>query len=399
MDLKKIRTIAITAAVTFSATTIVWQYKYHGFNFTGDSTSLRGKAEAVEAYVKNNYFYGNVDYKKANDAAIKAYIAALDEPYTKYYTDTEFKAFMQKIEESYTGIGVVIAADEKSGKICVLYALENSPADEAGIVGGEYIVSVDGEKFDAQTVDECISKIKDGKDGTSVKVTFERDGEQFEKDLERREIMENSVSGEMFENNIGYLHISNFNTDHNSSGIGTYEQFTKRIEELKEQGMEKLIIDLRNNPGGVLSVACNIADYILPEGIITYTIDKTGKKVEYKSDKKELNIPIVVLINKNSASASEVLTGALKDYGRATVVGEKSYGKGIVQSVFTFSDGSGLSMTVSKYYTPSGECIHEKGINPDYTVELPEKYSGYSVFLLPHDEDTQLKKAIELLNE
>lgn len=399
MNLKTIKTIAVTAAVTFSVTTLAWQYKYHGFDFAKGIGSLGGKIDAVESYVKNNYFYEDVDYKKANDAAIKAYIASLEEPYTNYYTDTEFREFMQKIEESYTGIGVVIAADEDSGKICVLYALDNSPAIEAGIKGGEYILAVDGESFDAETVDECISKIKSGKEGTEVKVTFEKDGKQFEKTLERREIMENSVEGEMIDGKIGYLSISNFNTDHNNTGIGTYEQFTKTVEELSDEGMEKLIIDLRDNPGGVLSVACNIADYILPEGVITYTMDKNGKKEEYKSDKKELDIPIIVLVNKNSASASEVLTGALKDYNRATIVGETSFGKGIVQNVFTFSDGSGLSMTVSKYYTPSGECIHEKGIEPDYSVALPEKYDGYSAFLVPKDEDTQLEKAIELLNK
>ena len=161
--------------------------------------------------------------------------------------------------------------------------------------------------------------------------------------------------------------------------------------------MEKLVLDLRDNPGGILDVVCDIADYLLPEGIITYTETKTGVREEYRSDAGDFDIPIVVLINGGSASASEVLTGALKDYDRAEIVGEKSFGKGIVQSVYPFADGSGMSLTIAKYYTPSGVCIHGEGIKPDYEVSLPEQYNDSYASAVPREDDTQLRKALELL--
>ena len=201
----------------------------------------------------------------------------------------------------------------------------------------------------------------------------------------------------MAEGNIGYIRISEFNTNNDSSGEDTYTEFVSHIKGLKSQGMEKLIIDLRDNPGGVLSVVVDVADYLLPKGIITYTETKTGKRTDYKSDSSETDIPIVVLINGNTASAAEILTGALKDFDRAKVVGTTSFGKGIVQTVYPFSDGSGMSMTIAKYYTPNGICIHGVGIEPDYEVKLPEKYEDGYITDIPKDKDEQYQKALELL--
>lgn len=391
---KIIITAAVTASLTFGATSVfyaVGQYR------NGGGDMLGGKLGTVNTYLKNNYLYDDIDYEKANDAAIKAYVESLEEPYTHYYTAEEFESYVSKVEESYVGIGVMISADTESGKLLVVSPTKDSPAHKAGIKAGDYILAVDGEEFAAADIDACVSKIKGGKAGTSVKLKIERNGEIKEISVERKEIVEHSVESKMIEDGIGYIRISSFNTNSGNSENSTYTEFVEEVEKLNKDGMKKLVIDVRDNPGGVLGVVCDIADYILPKGIITYTETRTGVREEYKSDENELDIPMAVLINGSSASASEILTGALKDYGRAEVVGETSFGKGIVQNVFPFSDGSGMSMTVSKYFTPKGTSIHGVGIKPDYEVALPEKYKDSFASEVPKEDDTQLKKAVEIL--
>lgn len=396
--IKIIITAVVTATLTFSVTSIF--YTAQQYNFVGPYSAfneLENKIETVNTYLENNYLYKNVDYQKANDAAVRAYVESLEEPYTHYYSKEEFANYMSNVEESYVGIGVIISADTENDKIIVISSLKNSPAYEAGIKPGDYIISVDGKSFNASGMDACVNAIKSGKAGTKVEITTERDGVTKEYEIERREIIENSVQSKMLDGNIGYISISSFNTNSNGSDQSTYTEFVDAVESLKADGMQKMIIDVRDNPGGVLSVVCRIADYILPKGIITYTETRMGVRDEYKSDAKELDIPMVVLINGSSASASEILAGALKDYNRAQVVGETSFGKGIVQNVFPFSDGSGMSMTVSKYFTPNGTSIHEVGVEPDYKIELPEEYRDSYASDIPEGKDTQLNKAIEIL--
>ncbi len=395
---KIIITAAITAVITFSATSVFFMMRQMDVTAGGgNSKTLIRKIETVNTYLENNYLYDNVDYEKANDIAVKAYVESLEEPYTHYYTADEFEAYMSHVEESYVGIGVIISADTENDKIVVVSPLKDSPAYVAGIKPGDFITEVDGTKFDASGMDACVSAIKNGKEGTKVEITVERDGKTIKYDIERKEIVEESVQYEMLDGKIGYISISSFNTNSENSDESTYTEFVDAVEDLEEDGMEKLIIDVRDNPGGVLGIVCDIADYILPEGIITYTETRTGVRQEYKSDKKELDIPMVVLINGSSASASEILAGALKDYSRAEIVGQTSFGKGIVQNVFPFSDGSGMSMTVSKYYTPNGISIHEKGVEPDVEVELPKEYKDSYISDIPRAEDAQLNKAIEIL--
>ena len=395
--LKIIFTAVITAIITFSITSVFFTVRQMDVTANSSSKSLGRKIETVNTYLENNYLYDNVDYKKANDNAVKAYVESLEEPYTHYYTEDEFETYMSRVEESYVGIGVIISADTENDKIVVVSPLKDSPAYKAGIKSGDFITEVDGTGFDASGMDACVAAIKNGKEGDRVKITIERDGDTKAYDIERAEIVERSVQYEMLDDNIGYISISGFNTNSEGSDESTYTEFTEAVESLEEDGMKKLIIDVRDNPGGVLSVVCNIADYILPEGIITYTETRTGIRQEYKSDKQEIDIPMAVLINGSSASASEILAGALKDYKRAEIIGQTSFGKGIVQKVFPFSDGSGMSMTISKYYTPNGISIHEKGIEPDIEVELPEKYKDSYISDIPRKEDTQLNKAIEIL--
>lgn len=392
-------TIVTTAAVTFGITATIFSVtETSGSGFGTAKSGLQSKLNTVNSYLKNNYLYDDYDVSAMEEMAVKGYVEGLNEPYTHYYTAEEFEDYISAVEDSYVGIGVVISIDEEAGKIIVVAPVEDSPAYMAGILPGDYILEVDGKPYSAEQMNECVSAIKSGKEGTNVTIKIERGGETMEINVERREISNESVDSKMLDNNIGYVRITSFNTSDDKSSETTYTEFVSAVDELKSQGMQKMIIDLRDNPGGVLDVVCDIADYLLPEGIITYTETKDGKREEYRSDASEYNIPMAVLINKNSASASEILTGALKDYDRAEIIGETSYGKGIVQSVYPFMDGSGMSMTIAKYYSPNGVCIHGVGIEPDYAVSLDEKYAGYYASSVPEEDDTQLKKAIEVLS-
>ena len=395
----KIATTAVVSVVlTFTATTAFYAIHRVRFVDSGSNTeALKYKLDIVNGYIDNNYLYDDIDYSKANDYAIKAYVASLEEPYTNYYTAKEFESYIGNIEESYVGIGVIISADTEQDKIEVISPIKGSPAYDAGIKSGDYIISVDGESFASNEMDACVSKIKSGPEGTTVKLEIDRNGQKIEYIVERREIVENSVSYKMLDSKIGYISISSFNTNSKNSDQSTYTEFVSAVEKLKADGMKSMIIDVRDNPGGVFEVVCAIADYLLPEGIITYTETKDGKRNEIKSDSREFNIPMAVLINGSSASASEILAGAMKDYDRADIIGTKSFGKGIVQQIFPFSDGSGMSMTISKYYTPNGISIHKVGVEPDISIELPDKYKDSYVSDIPQGYDTQLNKAIEIL--
>lgn len=389
--------VAVTAVVSIGGTIVYEIVKFGSLSADENGSYLDSKLDTVRAYIDSEYLYTDFDRKAMDEAAVKAYVEGLDEPYTHYYPKDEFDSYVSGVKDSYVGIGIVISVDEQAHKIIVVSPTEESPAYKAGILPGDYILAVDGKAFSGDEMNECVSAIKGGEAGTAVNITIERNGEEKQYAVMREEISSHSVETEMLEDNIAYVNISSFNTNDDNLDESTYTEFTEQVDELKKQGMEKMIIDLRDNPGGVLDVVCKIADYILPEGTITYTETRTGKRQTYKSDAKELDIPMVVLINGNSASASEILTGALKDYKRAEIVGEKSFGKGIVQTVIPFSDGSGMSMTIAKYYTPNGVCIHGEGISPDYEVSLPEKYRDGYASAVPREEDTQLDKALELL--
>lgn len=356
---------------------------------------LQKKIAMVDTILEEGYIY-DIDEKAMADYAVKGYVAGLDEPYTSYFTEEEFKNYTDSLEDSYVGIGVVISPTEDNF-IEVVSAVEGSTAYQAGIKPGDIIYKVDGEEYFGDTMDNAITKIKGGKEGEKVTLTLVRDGKEIEMEIERRVVVMNSVSSKMIDDQIGYLKISSFNVEGDESDTSTYTEFCEHIENLKKSNVKKLIIDLRDNPGGALEVVVDVADELLPEGLVTYIEYKDGTKEEHKSDKECMDIPIVVLVNENSASASEVLTGALKDHKKATVVGNTTYGKGVVQTVFPFSDGSGMSVTIAKYYTPSGVCIHGTGIEPDIKVELDEKYKNYYASELTFEEDIQLQKAIEIL--
>ncbi len=396
---KIVITAVISVAVTAVATANVVGGLYSRYGAflpsSNEGTALSNKLKTIEYLMDKSYLY-DYDKNALTEKAVGEYVEALDEPYTHYYTKEEFTAYMDNIEDGYMGIGVVISFTEND-EIVVISTFDDSPAYKAGIKPGDIIKTVDDKEYKGSQMDEAVTAIKSGEVGTAVKLGIVRNGESMEFNVERSNIITKSVAYEMLDNGIGLVRISGFNTADEGSDRDTYTEFKEAVEDLQGQGMTGMIIDLRDNPGGELQVVCNIADMLLGEGTITYIEYKDGTKDTYSSDAEALNIPMTVLINGNSASASEVLTGALKDYGAATVIGEKSYGKGIVQNVFPFADGSGMSMTVAKYYSPNGVCIHGIGIEPDIEVALPEKYSGEYAATVPHEEDTQLQKAIETL--
>lgn len=380
--------VIVTAVITFIITGLLSIFVTSSMTNNGVS-----KVNTVKNMIEEYSLY-EVDEEKLIDYAAMGMTAAVNDPYTAYYSEEEFKAYTDNVMSSYVGIGVTIGADIEKNEITVVSTVEDGPAYKAGIKSGDVIVAVDGKTYEASRMTEATMYIKGGEAGTTVTITVERDGKQLDIEVLREKIEKESVKSRMLENDIGYLRITSFDGKMNLEEKDTYDEFCEHMEALEKAGIKKLIIDVRDNPGGDYNVVCDIVDRMVPKGIITYTEDKNGNRETVYSDEEEIKIPVVVLINGGSASASEILTGAMKDYKKATVIGTKTYGKGIVQRVFPFSDGSGMSITIAKYFTPSEVCIHGIGIEPDITVELESETSFTE---LEDSEDTQLQAAIDFL--
>lgn len=342
----------------------------------------------------SEYSLFEVDEEKISDYASMAMAAAVDDPYTAYYTKKEFSSYRDNLVSSYLGIGAIIGADIKNDRLVIVSCYEDSPADLAGLKAGDIILEIDKEVYGADQSTQAAMYIKDGNEGSSVLLTVEREGKRLDIEVIRGPVVKQSVKSQMLDEKSGYIRITGFESKTKSDEKDTYDEFCEHLSALQAAGMERLILDLRDNPGGDLNVVCKIADKLLPQGLITYTEDKRGKRETIESDREELDMPMAVLVNGGSASASEILTGALKDHKKAIIIGEKTFGKGIVQTVYPFSDGSGISITTAKYYTPGGVCIHGIGIEPDIVVEgNAEK----GVSELTMGEDTQLLKALEVI--
>ncbi len=361
--------------------------------FLGDSSSAVGssqtgdKLEKLETLI-DLYYLGDVEEEDLVEGMYAGLVSGLDDPYSVYYTEEELDAMMETAAGTYVGIGVTVTQDAQTGQITLLNPTEGGPAYLAGIKSEDILLEVDGEAVTGQDLNTVVSKIK-GEEGSSVLLTVQRGSEELQIEVERATIETQTVGYEMMDGQIGYLYILEF--DDVTTG-----QFLEALEELENAGMEKLIIDLRDNPGGNVQVVCDILDRILPEGLIVYTEDKYGEREEYMSDGENyLDCPLVVLINENSASASEIFAGAVKDYGIGTLVGTTSYGKGVVQSILDLGDGTAVKLTVSKYYTPNGNNIDGVGIEPDVEVEIPSE--AYEDYVITYEEDTQLQKAQEIL--
>ena len=322
------------------------------------------KLYSLEKVIEDNY-YTDVDEDKLVDGSIKGLFEGLDDPYSQYMNKKEFENFMQYTEGSYSGIGVIITPGE-DGYITVVSPIEDSPGFKAGIKSEDKIIKVNGKDVTAKEMDKAISMMK-GKAGTEVEITILRDNkDRIEMKIKRQEIRLKTVKSEVLEDNIGYIRITTF--DEKTAG-----EFKIQLEELQAKGIKGLVLDLRDNPGGLLDQCQEITDLLIGEGTIVYTKDKQGKTKYLKSDKNKIDVPLAVLVNKGSASASEILSGAVRDNKEGVLIGTTTFGKGLVQSVRSLNDGSGFKLTVSQYFTPNGEYIHGKGITPDIVVEDVEK--------------------------
>ena len=358
-----------------------------GQSGTSDSIANEKTTEKIgvlEDTIKQ-YFWQDVDSETLEAGVYKGLLDSLDDPYSVYYTHEELVELQQQTEGVYYGIGAYIAQDTEMGYTRISKIIKNTPAEESGLQQDDYIYQINGEDMQGKDSTYVVSKIK-GEEGTRVTITVIREGasEPVDIEVERRKIESPTVEYEMLDDNMAYIQITEFD-------LVTTDQFEKAYDQAKADGMKGLILDLRSNPGGNLSTVCDIARMILPKGLIVYTEDKYGKREEYTCDgANEIKVPLVVLTNGYSASASEILAGAIKDYGIGTLVGTTTYGKGIVQKVINLSDGSAVKLTVSTYYTPNGNNIHKIGIDPDVEVEFDAEQYKNGV-------DNQLEKAKEVL--
>ena len=392
---KVVMLVILVAFITFLLTTI-GMYQYFTKSGSGQkiiSTSSENQdiASELSKYKKiiDKYFLGNVDEEKLKEGAIKGYIEGLDDQYTEYISKDDMKDYLEDTTGNFVGIGIYMTKDTNANKIMVLSPIKGSPAEKAGILPGDYITSVDGVTYTADDMSVAANKIK-GEVGSSVKIEILRNSETKTFEIKRENIKVNPVEGKILENNIGYIEFSSFDE-------GTADDFKAKYEELAKKGIKSLVIDLRNNGGGIVSEALQIADYILDkDDVVLYEVDKNNKEEIEKSENAPIiNMPIVLLTNGNTASSSEILAGALKDHGKAKIVGTKTYGKGVIQQLLTLPDGSGLKITSEEYLTPNKTKINKIGIEPDEKVELPD--SVKNVLTIEQKDDTQLQKAIEIL--
>ena len=392
---KVIMLVLLVAFITFILTTI-GMYKY--FTGTGFGKSLVSSSNAnneianeLNKYRKiiDKYYLGDVDEEKLKEGAIKGYIEGIGDKYTEYISKEDMKDYMEDTTGNFVGVGIYMVQDTKENKIMVLSPIKGGPAEKVGIKPGDYIIAVDGVEYTGEQMSVVSNKIK-GESGTTVKIKILRENETKEYEIKREKITVNPVEGKALENNIGYIEFSSFDE-------GTADLFKSKFEELQKQGIKSLIIDLRNNGGGIVSEALKIADYMLEKDqVILYEVDKNNKETVEKSENNPIiNMPIIVLTNENTASSSEILAGALKDNKKAKIVGEKTYGKGVIQQLLTLPDGSGLKITSEEYLTPNKTKINGVGIEPDETVSLPAAVKNE--LQVEEKDDTQLKKAIELL--
>lgn len=350
-----------------------------------NTAKIRQIEEMLDTYYVEDY-----DKELAEELMYTGLVAGVGDPYTYYLSADSLAEQVEKNSGHFVGIGVEIYAGD-DGYIVVSSVTPGGPAEAAGILAEDKITEVDGESITGKTAADVSALVK-GEEGTDVMLTIFREstGEVLEKTVTRQDIQVQTVSWRMMDDNIGYISITNFREN-------TYNQFKEALDTLEAEGMEKLVLDLRNNTGGLVKSAHEIGEELLPEGIMVYTMDKEGNREDTLCDDVYNDVPMVVLVNGNSASAAEILAGAIQDTGRGELIGTTTFGKGLVQRLFTLPDGSGLNVTIQKYYTPNGTSIHGVGITPDYEVELPEEYAQQTN--IPAEADTQLQKAVEVLSE
>lgn len=391
---KIILALILAVGLSFAGFVVGLNQKLQVNNTSDQAEGHLQEMEMLKGLIDENFLF-DYEEKDLYDGSLKGMFANLGDPYTQYYTKEEFSKLMESIDGRYKGIGVLVQAS-KEGLIKVVQVFDDSPAKEAGMNAGDYITKVEGKEFTADQMEEAVALMK-GDEDTTVNITIKRisddkpEGEDIDLAVDRRDVRVDTVDESIKEvdgKKIGYIHIKSFDDV-------TKEDFEKSYKKLKDGGIEGLVLDLRNNPGGSLDVCLDIADKFLDEGTIVTTKDKKGNVVTEESDAEKDDIPMTVLVNENSASASEILSGALKDRKRAKVIGQKTFGKGIVQKLFPLNDGSGAKITISEYHTPSGAKINKVGVSPD--IEATNDNPDLEIKEENLDKDSQYQKALEEL--
>lgn len=393
---KSLMLIIITIFLTFIITTVlIGTYFINNPDILGGISSFTSKSSDLDSYISkyrsiiDQYYLGEIDEDKLKEGLIKGYVSGLGDPYSEYITKDEMKSYLEDTMGNFVGIGIYMVKNTEYNKIQVLSTIKGSPAEKAGVQPGDIIMNVDGVEYTADDMTVAANNIK-GQEGTTVKIELLRGSETIKLELVREKVKVNQVEGKVLTDNIGYIKFTSFDES-------TSDDFKNEFNNLNSQGIKSLIIDLRNNGGGIVDEALDIADYIVEKDkVLLYEIDKNNnEKVNKSKNDPFITMPIVILANENTASASEILAGALKDLGRAKIVGTKTYGKGVIQQVLSLSDGSGLKLTVEEYQTPNRNKINKVGIEPDEKVELPDNVN--SLLGIDENNDTQLQKAIEML--
>lgn len=385
--------ILITSIVTFTATT------FFSIEF-GDKVIISkkdfvqyqklSKLLAVKSIIQDNY----IEVPEEEDlytGAVKGLVRALDDPYSVYFDKQEFAELLEHTQGEYSGLGLLVTVDPEDNLITVVKTFKDSPAQQVGIKIGDKIVNVNNQDVTGDEFDMAITMMK-GVEGTEVDVRIFRPQEKkfYDHKIKRAKVHIDTVASKIYDKEIGYVEISTFDNN-------TAKEFETHLDGLIKQGIKGIIIDVRNNPGGSLEQVVEVTDKLVPEGLIVYTKQRDGTGEKFTADKDWVEMPIAVLINGGSASASEILAGAVKDRKSGILIGEKTFGKGLVQQLWPFEDGTGLKFTISKYYTPLGKCIQDIGIEPDIKVELPEEYKTSSI--IEEKDDSQLQTALDKVNQ
>lgn len=382
--------IAGTVAVLTFSITSFW-----AFQICSDSVAdLRNKAKSVEdMYIVDQYidkyYYGDYDEKKIVDNSLKAMVASLDDKYSNYMTSEEYEQNLLDAKGSVSGIGIVVNLTENN-EIKIIQVNAESPAEKIGVKVDDILIAVDGKDITQMEYSDAVKMVR-GEEGTEVTLTLKRGSEKLDFTMTRENIVNKSVTSRMLKNDIAYIRINGFKEN-------TASQYDEELKSCLEKGAKAIIFDLRNNGGGLVSACEDCLDPLLPAGDIAVAEFKDGtNEIICKSDPNELNLPMAVLINENSASAAELFSAALRDFGKAVLVGKNSFGKGIMQNTYNLDNGSGLKLTVAKYRTVKSECYHGIGLAPDYEVDMPEEFSDTKIEDIPENQDKQLQKAIEVI--
>ena len=372
-----------------------------------DLNQITSKIQTIQAVIDKYYLFDE-DTSDVEDWIYKGMLSGLGDPYTVYYTADEYNKLKEDTSGEYCGIGVMVSQSAETGIITITKVFEGTPGAQAGILPGDLLYKVGDQEVTGMDLELVVKDHIKGEEGTPVTITVLRKdtGKYIDMTMERRQITVPTVEHEMLADKVGYISVSQFDSV-------TADQFKAAIDDLEKQGMKKLVVDLRNNPGGIVDSVVSMLDYILPDNLeikgdpnlvrkkkdktlLVYMADKNGKGEQYYAkDGHQIDVPMAVLVNGQSASASEVFSGALKDYGRAKLVGTKTFGKGIVQTLFPLDKGTAIKMTVAHYYTPNGFDLHKKGLEPDVPVELKEELK--TKIKIEHEEDNQLMEAIKAL--